>query len=145
MGPLDWVECLLTILFLDEDIYTNVVGQNRPHLFLESSRINLSPKLWWMNKPISQVLVVDGSLTNNIPIGTLLSVELTVGHLKPTILVMQGFNGSKQRSLGKISIRTCFNEVDDFMDFPIIDFVRYNAQLGQPWKHMNAAASFTFH
>lgn len=52
---------------------------------------------------------------------TLQLVGLSVAHLKPTNLVIQGFNQSKQLPLGKISIKTRLDAIDDLVNFLVID------------------------
>lgn len=52
---------------------------------------------------------------------TLLLVGLTIVHLKPTSMVIQGFDQNKQHALGKVSIKTHFSEIEDFVNFLITD------------------------
>lgn len=66
-----------------------------------------------------------------ILIQTLHSVGSTVTHFKPTSLVIIGFDQSKQQSFGKISIKTRFDEIEDFVNFFVIDVdSAYNSFLG---------------
>lgn len=64
---------------------------------------------------------------------------LTIGHLKPSSLVRQGFKHSEQQQLEKISIKTRFGEIGGFVDFLVMDIdATYKALLGHTWMHKNA-------
>lgn len=42
---------------------------------------------------------------------------LNIDHLKHTNAVIQGFDQSEQRSLGKSTIKICFGDIEDFNEF----------------------------
>lgn len=66
-------------------------------------------------------MVDNGSAVNIIPLRTLLSVGLTVDHLKYSSLVFQGFEQIEQRPLEKIAIKSRFGEIEDFDEYMIIN------------------------
>lgn len=72
MGLPDRVVCLATISFTDEEKYAEIDGHNRP-IYISGI---------FANKLLSRVMVDNGSAVNIISLRTLLSVGLTVDHLK---------------------------------------------------------------
>lgn len=104
MGPPDRVACLATISFTDEEKYAEIDGHNRPVYISGIFR----------NKLVSRVMVDNGSAVNIIPLRKLLSIGLIVDHLKHSSMVIQGFDQSEQRPLGKIAIKSRFGEIEDF-------------------------------
>lgn len=65
-----------------------------------------------------------------VPLQMLLAVGLTVDHFKYTSAVIQSFAQREQRSLGKIVIKTRFDEIEDFGDFLVINMdASYNVLL----------------
>lgn len=86
MGPPDKVVCLATISFTDEEKYAKIDGHNQP-IYISGI---------FENKPVSRVMVDNESAVNIIPLRTLLSVGLTVDHLKHSSMVIQGFDQSEK-------------------------------------------------
>lgn len=130
MGPPDRVACLATISFTNEEKYAEIDGHNRP-IYISGI---------FRNKPTSRVMVDNGSVVNIIPLRTLLSVELTVDHLKHSSMVIQGFHQSEQRPLEKIAIKSRFGEIEDFDEYMVINVdTSYSVLLGLPYMHKNVA------
>lgn len=67
---------------------------------------------------------------------TLLSARLTIDHIKPASMVIQGFDKSEQQPLEKIPIKTRFDEIGNFVDFLVVDMdAAYNTLLGHLRMH----------
>lgn len=76
-------------------------------------------------------MVDNGSAINIILLQMLLVVGLIVDHLKHTSTVIYSFDQSEQRRLGKIAVKSCFGEVEDFDEFLVINVDAYfNVLLG---------------
>lgn len=84
-GPPDRIAFLKIISFMDKEKYANIEGYNRP--------IYISEIFW--NKPISRVMFYNGSVVNIISQQKLLTVRLTIDHIKHTRTVIQGFDQSE--------------------------------------------------
>ncbi|KAG8369437.1 hypothetical protein BUALT_Bualt14G0013600 [Buddleja alternifolia] len=66
--------------------------------------------------------------------------------LRASNVVVQGFNQSEQRPLGKITLRTKFDVIEENTEFLVIEAdTSYNALLGRLWYHANGVVPSTYH
>lgn len=79
---------------------------------------------------------------NILPNRTFLAIGLIQGHLKYISIIIQ----DSIKVLGKILIKTRLREIDDFLEFLVIDVdTAFNSLLGRPWMQKNIAVPCIYH
>ena len=128
--------CMSMITFNDNDMCAEVSNHNRP-LFITGHILT---------SKVSRVMVDGGSAVNLLPRRALSLLSVPLSHLRPSHLVIQGFNQNEQRPMGKIRLQTKFGDIKEDTEFLVIDMdTSYNALLGPPWVHNHHAIPSTFH
>lgn len=112
---------MLIITFKDTDRYSNDPRHNRP-LFITDT---------FDNQPMSRVMIDGGSVVNILLSKTLTYLGVYPSHLKPSMLVIQGFNQNEQHPFSSVSLKAKFGHKEDLTSFYIIDAnTAYNSLIG---------------
>ena len=89
-------------------------------------------------KPISKVLIDNGSMVNVIPLRMLRALRRSINQLIETEVVMSTFTGEVSKTLGILPIDITNGSKTTLSGFFVIDStVNYNILLGRDWIHAN--------
>ncbi|XP_071918910.1 uncharacterized protein [Coffea arabica] len=124
------------ISFSDEDLILDGIGHNKA-LYI-SVRCN--------GKLLPRVLIDNGSALNICPWNTLIKLGFQEAKLRPSAIVVRGFDGAKRESMGEVNLvleigPTRFQVMCQVMDFSSV----YNVLLGRPWIHTSGAIPSSLH
>ncbi|XP_027156517.1 uncharacterized protein LOC113757408 [Coffea eugenioides] len=124
------------ISFSDEDLTSDGIGHNKA-LYI-SVRCN--------GKLLPRVLIDNGSTLNNCPWNTLVKLGFQEAKLRPSAIVVRGFDGAKRESMGEVDLvreigPAQFQVMCQVMDFSSV----YNVLLGRPWIHTSGAIPSSLH
>ncbi|KAG8376466.1 hypothetical protein BUALT_Bualt09G0066400 [Buddleja alternifolia] len=126
----------IMVTFTEEDKMVKDYIHNRP-LYI-TGQVN--------NVKISRILIDGGSAVNILPRKMLSILGVHPSKLRASNVVVQGFNQSEQRPLGKITFRTKFDVIEENTEFLVIEVdTSYNALLGRLWYHANGVVPSTYH
>ncbi|KAK9665618.1 hypothetical protein RND81_14G124000 [Saponaria officinalis] len=130
------VACNTALAFSDEDLLLGSKPHNRP--FFVSGYIR--------KQKVSRILVDGGSAVNIMPKATMLELGIFASELSKSRLLIQGFNLSRQRSIGMIHIDLVMGELSSATLFQVTDAkTSYKLLLGRPWLHENGVVASTLH
>ncbi|XP_027158321.1 uncharacterized protein LOC113759941 [Coffea eugenioides] len=124
------------ISFSDEDLTSGGIGHNKA-LYI-SVRCN--------GKLLPRVLIDNGSALNICPWNTLVKLRFQEAKLRPSAIVVRGFDGAKRESMGEVDFvleigPAQFRVMCQVMDFSSV----YNVLLGRPWIHTSGAIPSSLH
>ena len=124
------------ISFSDEDLTSDGIGHNKA-LYI-SVRCN--------GKLLPRVLIDNGSALNICPWNTLVKLGFQEAKLRPSAIVVRGFDGAKRESMGEVDLvleigPAQFQVMCQVMDFSSV----YNVLLGRPWIHTSGAIPSSLH
>ncbi|KAG8367735.1 hypothetical protein BUALT_Bualt16G0103800 [Buddleja alternifolia] len=120
------IQVPIMVTFTEEDKMVKDYIHNRP-LYI-TGQVN--------NVKISRILIDGGSAVNILPRKMLSILGVHPSKLRASNVVVQGFNQSEQRPLGKITLRTKFDVIEENTEFLVIEAdTSYNALLGRLWYH----------
>ena len=90
------------------------------------------------SKPISKVLVDNGSAVNVMPLRMLRALGRNIDDLIETKVFMSAFTREISKTLGVLPIDISVGSKNSFSTFFVINYiVNYNALLGRDWIHAN--------
>nr|XP_027095990.1 uncharacterized protein LOC113715885 [Coffea arabica] len=124
------------ITFSDEELPAEETGHNKA-LYV-AVRCN--------GKRLPKVLIDNGSDLNICPWSTLVKLGLQDVKLKPSEIVVRGFDGAQRESIGEVNLvvemgPAQFQIACQVMHFPSV----YNVLLGRPWIHSSGAVPSSLH
>ncbi|XP_071933104.1 uncharacterized protein [Coffea arabica] len=124
------------ITFSDEELPAEGTGHNKA-LYV-AVRCN--------GKMLPKVLIDNGSALNICPWSTLVKLGLQDVKLKPSEIVVRGFDGAQRESLGEVNLMVemgpaQFQIACQVMHFPSV----YNVLLGWSWIHSSGAVPSSLH
>ncbi|XP_071912264.1 uncharacterized protein [Coffea arabica] len=95
---------------------------------------------------LPRVLIDNGSALNICPWNTLVKLEFQEAKLRPSGIVVRGFDGTKRESMGEVDLvleigPAQFQVMCQVMDFSSV----YNVLLGRPWIHTSGAIPSSLH
>ncbi|XP_016676180.2 uncharacterized protein [Gossypium hirsutum] len=92
------------------------------------------------------VLIDNGSALNVLPLSTLNRLHVDSSHMKGCQNIVQAFDGTKRRVMGRIEIPLLIGPTTYDADFLMMDIKpSYNCLLGRPWIHSAGAVPSSFH
>ncbi|XP_073224746.1 uncharacterized protein [Cicer arietinum] len=93
-----------------------------------------------------RVLIDNGSSLNVMPKSTLLKLFVDEPCLKPIIMVVKAFDGSKRQFVGEIDLSIQIEPHNFGITFQLMDIKSaYNCLLGRLWIHVAGALTSTIH
>ncbi|MGV7988842.1 retropepsin-like aspartic protease, partial [Mycobacterium kansasii] len=118
-------DCLPVVLFSDDDLIGET-EHNRP-LMIEG---------YICGKKIKRVMIDNGSAVNLLPLSMINKLGYRRSDLRPSGMMIQGFNQDGQRALGKITVTMEVGELVTNVVCHVINAVTtYNLLLGRLWIH----------
>ncbi|XP_052734052.1 uncharacterized protein LOC108339110 [Vigna angularis] len=124
------------LTFTDEEI----PAEGRRH----NKALHISVKC--LDHAIAHVLIDNGSSLNVMPKVTLEKLPYDVIHLKPSIMIIRAFDGSKRDVMGEIDFPVQVGPCVFQITFQIMDIhPAYNCLLGRPWIHSAGVVPSTLH
>ncbi|MGV7988821.1 retropepsin-like aspartic protease, partial [Mycobacterium kansasii] len=97
-------------------------------------------------KKIKQIMIDNGSTVNLLPLSMIGKLGYRRFDLRPSGMMIQGFNQDGQRALGKITITMEVGELTTTVVCHVINAVTtYNLLLGRPWIHQYSIVPSTLH
>ncbi|XP_030934588.1 uncharacterized protein LOC115960030 [Quercus lobata] len=125
-----------SIIFTDDDRLLGSKIHNRP-LFVTG---------YIREQEVNRILIDGGSAVNILPLKILKELGISLDELLPSKLMIQGFNQSGQRAIGKIRLHMLIGEMESSALFHVIDAkTTYKVLMGRPWLHEYGVVPSTYH
>ena len=124
------------ITFSEEDRTISLTDHNRPLMVTGLIR----------DIEVRRCMLDDGSAVNIMSLKTLQQLGFRQTALRPSAMVIQGFNQDGQRVLGSITVMLEIEELSTKVTCQVIDaMTTYNILLGRPWLHQYGIIPSTYH
>ncbi|KAL5172917.1 hypothetical protein HKD37_16G045577 [Glycine soja] len=99
-----------------------------------------------MDHVVAKVLIDNGSSLNAVPKTTLEKLPFNASHLKPSLMVVRAFNGSRREVMGEIDIPIQIGPHTCNVVFQVMDInPTYSCLLGRPLIHALGVVPSTLH
>ena len=97
-------------------------------------------------RPVSKVLIDNGSAVNVMPLRMLRALGRSINDLKEIGVVVFAFTGEVSKTLGILPINISIDHKTALSAFFVIDSItNYNIFLGRDWIHANWCVSSSLH